>query len=770
MPLLSLPWLELARFRRSVITKLALVVVVVIPCLYGGLYLASNWSPTTRLGSLDAAVVNEDVAVQSTGSDGRTTTVDAGGQIVREVTTAGAAGFTWHEVSASTARKGLEDGDYAAVMTVPADFSADLVSSGGTDPRKAELAVTTDDADNYIVGNVASSLTTTLRDSLAATTTAQYLDNVYVGFNDLHARISSAADGAGTLADGARSADTGAEQLTVGLGDLDDGATTLAAGSAALSAGASRLADGTAQLSTGAASAASGAERLSGGLQQVRTATTDLPTQTRQLADGAAAVSTGAAQVAAGTARVAAAADGIDSAATGLTDVPGRLTALGDDLGTAADDLGTARAALGGDVLDQARAVAAAHPEDPAAARLLSDLQSVQTQLDPQLDRIGAGLAGAATSVTTAGTDLGTAARTLDAARGDIDGLSAGATQVAGGAAAVSTGADALAQAAPTLTGGIATAADGAQALAAGNRQLATGAASAAFGARDLSTGADRVDSGAQRLAAGATSARDGAAQLADGTAQLADGSTQLADGLRSGADAIPTYDDADRANRSVVAASPVQSLFTRAHAVSAYGEGLAPYFICLSLWIGGMITYMVLRAVSPRALATTASSWRAGLSGWLPGAGFAIVQAAALFATLHWFLDFSAADTGAAVAFAMLVGVVFTSIHQCFNALLGGIGRLVALVLLMLQLASAGGTYPVSTAGPFFEAISPYLPMTHAVAGLRRLIAEGMTGAVWLDVLTLLAFGALAIGVTLFACHRRRTWTITKLHPSLSL
>ena len=102
--------------------------------------------------------------------------------------------------------------------------------------------------------------------------------------------------------------------------------------------------------------------------------------------------------------------------------------------------------------------------------------------------------------------------------------------------------------------------------------------------------------------------------------------------------------------------------------------------------------------------------------------------------------------------------------------ALLGGIGRLVALVLLMLQLASAGGTYPVATAGPFFETLSPFLPLTYGVQGLRRLIAEGATAQVWSDVGALVVFGLLATGVTLVACHRRRTWSVAKLHPSLTL
>lgn len=121
-------------------------------------------------------------------------------------------------------------------------------------------------------------------------------------------------------------------------------------------------------------------------------------------------------------------------------------------------------------------------------------------------------------------------------------------------------------------------------------------------------------------------------------------------------------------------------------------------------------------------------------------------------------------------LAFTVLTALVFTAIHQALVALLGGVGRLVALVLLMLQLTSAGGTYPVETAPGFFRFLSPLLPMTHAVEGLRHLIAGGDVGVVWLAAAQLGVFFVLAAAVSVLASHRRRSWSMETLHPSLAI
>ena len=94
----------------------------------------------------------------------------------------------------------------------------------------------------------------------------------------------------------------------------------------------------------------------------------------------------------------------------------------------------------------------------------------------------------------------------------------------------------------------------------------------------------------------------------------------------------------------------------------------------------------------------------------------------------------------------------------------------LIALVLLMIQIASAGGTYPVQTAPGIFQIISPFLPMTHAVNGLRTLIAGGDMFIAGQAAVVLLLMLLISLVATVIVCSRKRMVTLTQLHPSLQL
>ncbi|GAB3469474.1 YhgE/Pip domain-containing protein [Kineococcus endophyticus] len=699
---------------------------MIVPLIYGGLYLWSNTDPVGRLENLQAVVVNSDVPATVTGVDGSPRTVDAGKELVEQLTGPdAAAGFHWRTATEEQAAQGLRDGDYAAVLRIPSGFSAALASTGGADPQQAKLSVTTDDAENYILGQVTNTIATTIRTKVATGATTNYLENVYVAFSSIHDSLGKAADGAGQLADGARKADEGAGSLVVGLGDLDKGAAQLVDGTGQLRSGSAQLATGTAKVATGADGAATGAGQLATGLDQLRTATKDLPAQTAQLSAGASQVATGAGRVADGADAVAGAANRVLPALQQAQ----QLSPLVDQL------------------LAQARQLSAASPDDANLAATVRSLEQAQQAL-------------ADGSVAGIGQQV----------QQQVGALATGARQLSDGASAVSTGAGKLAAAAPALQQGVAKAADGADALATGTRQLATGAHSTADGASALSTGAARVDDGATALLNGTSKAKDGAGQLADGTQQLADGAGSLQSQLAQGQGKVPVYTGDAATDRAGVVAAPVAADRVKEHAVPRYSDGLAPLFVPVALWVGGMVTYMVLRAVSPRALASTASSYRAAVAGWVPGALLGVAQAVVLWLVLLLAVGIASPNPVATVAFAALVAVVFTAIHQCLNALLGGVGRLVALVLLVLQLTSAGGTYPVGTSPTFFEALHPFLPMSYAADGLRHLVTGAAAGPVLLDAGVLAAFGVLALSVTVLACHRRRTWTVAKLHPSLTL
>lgn len=727
LPFPSLPWFELARFRRSRLTRAALVAVAVVPLFYGVLYVWANWDPVGNLDHVRAAVVNQDQPVEVTGRDGTKQTVPLGRTLAgRLIGNTADTNFDWTLTDAADARSGLADGTYAAVVTIPKSFSDAATSTSkpdGADAVQAKIDVQTNDAQNYLTGTIAQAVGTAATGALNAQVSGTYLENLYVGFSTLHDQIGDAANGAGQLSTGAGQLATGVKQAGKGADQLTVGLRQLSAGTARLPGQAAQLDTGAQQLSTGARQLSTGITRLDGGLQQLAFGTRNLPAQTRQLDSGARSVASGAKQLSTGADQLS---DGAANVASGAGFVADGLT----NLRTQARGLAAGCAASGGSEAYCAQVSAFANGVDPLVT----------------------GASGVSQGATIV--------------RGGAAQLATGATRLASGAGQLRTGTRQLAAAAPQLSAGISQAASGAQSLDRGAMQLAGGAAQLATGTAQFAGAAPQLASGISRAASGSAELASGTGQLQQGADRLDAGAGKLADGLRSGAKQIPSYSEQERANLSKVAATPVVADTSRLNAVQSNGAGLAPYFMALALWVGAMATFMLLRALSPRTLASTASSWRVALAGYLPGAVMVTVQAVLLVTVLRLVVGMEPAHLPATVLFAVLVALTYAAINQTLIALFGGAGRFLALILISLQLTTAGGTYPIDTAPAFFSFLHSYLPMTYAVEGLRACVAGGGTGLTR-DVLVLLVWGLGAALLTVLAASRQRTWSLARLHAT---
>jgi putative membrane protein len=180
------------------------------------------------------------------------------------------------------------------------------------------------------------------------------------------------------------------------------------------------------------------------------------------------------------------------------------------------------------------------------------------------------------------------------------------------------------------------------------------------------------------------------------------------------------------------------------------------------------MIVFMVLRPLNRTYLVSGAPRLRVALAGFLPAAAIGVVQASLLYAVVTLALGLSPVHGFATWGLLVLAALAFAAIMQLLGAALGPAGRIVALVLLMLQLTSSGGTYPVQTTPWFFQAVHPLLPMTYVVEALRHTIDGGPAGTVATGVLALLAYGLGALALTVLVAYRSRRMTPSALHPEL--
>lgn len=435
-----------------------------------------------------------------------------------------------------------------------------------------------------------------------------------------------------------------------------------------------------------------------------------------------------------------------------------------------------------------------------AATRLLDGIADIRVQLSTAADGAVA-LADGASRLSDGSTQLADGTASLAAGAGS---LTAGAAQVAGGAAQVSAGAAALdgyadragaagqrvVDALPQARADIAALLSqqgvdqatidrvlaeldpvGDAARTANTRlQSAIGQVDRlAAGAAQVAAGATQVSSGAQALAGGATQAAAGAATLRDGAGQLAGGSAQLRDGLASGVAAIPDTDAATRAAQAKTISDPVAVDTSAQTSAGDYGAGLAPFFAALAGWIGIYALFLIVKPISRRAVTALRSPVRVTIAGWLTPALLGSVGMVALFGVLRLALGFQFANPWGTLGILVLASFTYASIILALNVWLGSVGQFVGLILMVLQLVTAGGTFPWQTLPAPLAWLHHVLPMGYVVDAMRQLMYGGDLARVGADIGVLLLWVAgtlslAALGVTRMT-HRR---TLRDLQPSL--
>ena len=774
MTILRLALSELKRMTRGTLPKLALIAVTCVPLLYGALYLYANWDPQGNLDKVTAAVVNLDEGGEQ---DGEVTRV--GDDVIESLHEDGT--FSWaHLDSTAEAAATVASGEYAFALILPEDFTAALLSPEDfQDPAKANIELLTNDANNFMVSNFANTLASEVRNSVAQEVGTETAAAMIAGFVDVHGSLNEAADGARqlydgtlslgdgvlTLADGTTTLVDGGRQLAAGTGELHSGAAQLSGGLHELNQGQSRLRDGSRELAAGSSQLQSGSAQLSDGLDQLKQRTATLPQSVAQLDEGARKAKDAADQLALGSQQVA---DGNQQLATTADDAIEVINQLQEDTTTRLQEAKDQSTAL----LDELVANGTLTPEQAEAieTQLSQSIgnSSLSTRLQEQIKQVNTG--------------LGTLQSQLNQLADGSQEVADGNAKLATGLGTLSEGTGQLNKAVPGLVDGISSAAAGGSELADGASDLSTGAATLADGQQaalegtgQAVTGADALREGADELKDGSYALRDGLVQLSDGVGELSngahelqDGSDELATGLGEGADEVPNPDAPTSDQLADVIGEPITLTNAKQAEAQAYGEGLAPFFMTLATFIGVLILTQVMRPVTRRALASNGRSWKIALGGWLPFAAIAVTQTSLLYAVVRFGLGLQTAHPWLTWGLFVLAALCFSALVQGIFALLGTAGKFVVLVLMVLQLVTAGGTFPWETLPDSLHIVHQILPMGNVVVGMRHLMYGADLGVLSAIAGSLLGYTLLGLLISLMAVHKNKTWTLKTLQPEL--
>lgn len=279
--------------------------------------------------------------------------------------------------------------------------------------------------------------------------------------------------------------------------------------------------------------------------------------------------------------------------------------------------------------------------------------------------------------------------------------------------------------------------------LLAGSSSLTNGLAQAQTGSQQLANGAGLLDSRSSVLTNGASQLAGGADTLA---VKLADASRQLK--------IQPTG-----AATQQQMASPVKSETTKQGDVPNYGYALAPYVLSLSLFVGAI----ALNIIYPirKTFAEQENAFRWWLAKALVTGVAAFVQATILMLIMVYCLGLVPDHPVNFIGAIYLTSFVYMSIVSLLVIVLDNPGRFLAMVLLVLQLGSSEGTFPIQTANGFFQAVNPLVPMTYSIRALRQAISGGLgssfySDSMWVLAGFLLAANLLTIGFFIYRGKRK--------------
>lgn len=319
--------------------------------------------------------------------------------------------------------------------------------------------------------------------------------------------------------------------------------------------------------------------------------------------------------------------------------------------------------------------------------------------------------------------------------------------QLSGGAQTLSDGLQTLQGKSATLNDGVATLQSGAQQLSGGVGQLANGAQTLDNGLQTLSGMSGQLNSGASQLSSGAGQISDGSGQLADAAKQMGPaltemnkGNTTLADQLgKAGKQADQLKGTKDTFKQM---ASPATVSHTEKDQVPNNGTGMVPYMFSVGMFVGMMALNLMLDMVSPRGKVSSLGAWFG--SKMLILFGIATMAAVTLYALSDWILGMDPVNPGQTMLIMLLTSYVDAALVTAIYMWFGKAGAFVSMVLLVLQLSVAAGTYPIELSNKFYEWLHPLVPMTYSVNGLRETIMIG--GSISTELIVLVSVGIVSL------------------------
>ena len=340
---------------------------------------------------------------------------------------------------------------------------------------------------------------------------------------------------------------------------------------------------------------------------------------------------------------------------------------------------------------------------------------------------------------------------------GSLDQLVSGSNTLTQKSSSLTAGVGQLVEKTPELVSGIEKLSTGSnqlnqksQELIAGFDKLQSGSGQLADKSSQLLSGTSQLENGANKLADGAGKLAEGGTKLTSGLEDLQTGVASLGQGLSNASDQLKSA--STESQNAEILSNPLNLSKTDNDQVPVNGIAMAPYMISVALFVAAISTNMIFAKLPSGRHPESRWAWlksRAEINGII-----AVLAGILVYGGVH-LIGLTANHEMRTFILIILTSLVFMSMVTALTTWNSRIGAFFSLILLLLQLASSAGTYPLALTNDFFRAINPWLPMSYSVSGLRQTIS--MTGNIHHQVVYLVVILALFIGLGMLAYQPKK-------------
>ena len=587
--------------------------------------------------------------------------------------------LNWKFVDYEEAKSGLEGTKYYAVITIPEDFSKKVANSQDGEFENPEIIYMANKGKNYVFSQISEKVANSIRLEVNSNIQKEISKALVDSLYDVKVSIKDAGDGAGKLHDGTQK--------------LLDGSNKLATGTQKASSGSKQLQEGLGLLIDGENQVVNGSTSLVNGLKDFKNGLIKSNDQIPMLVKGASDVNKNTTLIEKG-------AEQLNSS------LNTNLNLLADGVKQASDGINQASSILNAQLDNINNSNLSQEDKEKIAAAILA------------VDKVNKSNMSANIEVPLR--KVGNSAQTLV---DSLKQLNEGTKQVSEGVSQLADGlADNQSMAGAVLD------------------QIIYGASGIQEGSSSILSGLNTVNVKTGELSDGLKQLSDGSTSLNSGLKDANDGVAKLSDGLNNGYDKISDNLKFSSNDMSKFVSDPVSLKNSSINDVKYYGEGFGPYFISLSLWIGIMLLNIIFSI--EKYLKLIKNKFLSSFVGkFIVGSVLVSIQSIILSFVLIKWLGINPVNIASFYMSNIFVAIVFFSIMYGVSHAIGFLGAPIMFIVLLLQLASSGGTFPIETAPTFYQVIGKFIPMTYSVNTLRMIISGINSSLLRHNILILITF-----------------------------